>query len=74
MEATIALCVFYKTFALFSDAAREEIIILLGLGEVIMIHEIITCVVWRVDIYHLYLAHIGILEQLQHFQIVTLNI
>ena len=42
--------------------------------EVIVIHKVITRVIWWVDIDHLDLAHIGVLEQFQYFKVVTLDI
>ena len=74
METAITLCILYQSFTLFSDVTREEVVILLGLMEVILIYKIITRIVRRVDINHLHLAHIGVLEQFEHFQIITLNI
>ena len=71
METAITLCILYQSFTLFSDVTREEVVILLGLMEVILIYKIITRIVRRVDINHLHLAHIGVLEQFEHFQIIT---
>ena len=42
--------------------------------EVIMIHKVVTCIIWWVDVYHLHLAHIGVLEQFEHFEVVALDI
>ena len=39
-----------------------------------MIYKIITCIIRRVNIYHLHLAHIGVLEQFEYFEVIALNI
>ena len=74
MELTIRLCVLYYALALFVDNTGSLILFALGTMEVIMIHEVVACIVRRVDVYHLHLAHIGVLEQFEHFEVVALNI
>ena len=39
-----------------------------------MIHKIIARIIWRVDIYHLNLTHIGVLKQLQNFEVIAFDI
>lgn len=44
-----------------------------GVGVIIVVHEVIACVVWRVDVDHLDLTVVVLLEHLEHFEVVTLN-
>ncbi len=39
-----------------------------------MIHKIIARIIWRVNVNHLDLAHIRVLEQFQNFEVITLDI
>lgn len=51
------------------------LVILIGRhGKIIMIHEVIPRVIWRVDINHLHLTEIRLLKQFQHFEVVALDI
>ena len=49
-------------------------LIVIFIKEIIMIHKIIARVIWRVNVYHLDLAHVGVLKQLQDFEVVALDI
>ena len=39
-----------------------------------MINKVITCIVRRININHLYLTQIRLLEKFKHFEVITLNI
>ena len=43
-------------------------------GKIIFIYKVIARIVWRVYVNHFHFAEIGFLQQLQHFQIVALDI
>ena len=45
-----------------------------GLGEVVVIHEVVARVVRRVDVDHLHFAQVVLAQQLQHFEVVALNV
>ncbi len=74
MEFSIRFCVFNHSVTLFIEYSRLFIFFTLCTVEVIMIHKIIARVIWRVNINHLDLAHIGVLKQLQHFEVVALYV
>ena len=74
MKAAIALCVGHQLVALFVVLAAVVDILLLVLVEVVVLHEVVAGVVGRVDIDHLHLAQIVLAENLQHLQIVALDI
>ena len=74
MEFAIGFCILDHAFAFFVDNTSGFVFFTLSTMEVIMIHEIITCIVRWVDIYHLYLTHIRVLEQFQHFEVIALDI
>ena len=61
MKASVAICVLTKTVAFVIEIML--IVFFCTLCKVIMIHKVITCIVWWVNINHLDLAHIGVLEQ-----------
>ena len=74
METSITTCFCISEIALSFFIPTSFPIFNFLLCEVIMIHEVVACVVGRVDVYHLHLAHIGVLEQFEHFEVVALNI
>ncbi len=43
------------------------IVIGIAIFKMVMVHKVVTRIVRRVDIYHFHFAHIGVLEQFQHF-------
>ena len=72
MKAAITVCVLTIAVALVIEVML--IVFFYTLCKVIMIHKVIACIVWWVDINHLDLTHIGVLEQFQHFKIIALDI
>ncbi len=42
--------------------------------KVILIYKIIARIIWRVYINNIYLTHIGVLKQFQHFEVITFDI
>ena len=55
------------------DVYKRQVLIC-ALGKVIFIHKVISCVIRSINVDHLDFAEIGFLQQLQHFEIVALNI
>ena len=45
-----------------------------GIGKIVRINEVVAGVVGRIDIDHLHLPVVGSLQELQHLQIVALNV
>ena len=78
METTIALGILHHrvchTATLLVKQTALCFKLRLALCEVIVIDKVVTCVVWRVDINHLYLTQIVLTEQLQHLQVITFDI
>lgn len=74
METTIRIRVLHKAVAKFIHIARLLIIFLSTLFEVIVINEVIARVVRRIDINHLHLAQIRLLQQLQSVKVVALDV
>ena len=74
MEFAIRFRILHHALTIFVDDASSLVLFALSAMEIIMIHEIITCIVRWIDVYHLHLTHIGVLEQFQHFEVVALDI
>jgi len=72
MKTSIAICILPKTYSIFKFIML--IVFTIIFVKVIMIHKIIPCIIWRINIYHLHLTHIGVLEQLQNFEVIALDI
>lgn len=72
MEASLIFCVLTESISFFIPVSC--IIVFIRHRIIIQVHKIIARVIWRVNIYHLDLAYIGILEQFQHFEIIALDI
>ena len=74
MKASIAFGVLYHTITFFIVLAAIFHVIPCVLFEIISIDKIFARVVRRVNVNHLDLAKICFLQELQHFQIVALDI
>lgn len=74
MKTAIAFGVCHHAVAFFVILAAVFHVILGALCKVVLIDKIIAGVVRRVNVDHLDLAQIGFLQELQHFQIVALDI
>ena len=73
MEATISICVRAKLPAFSVHLPGVGQIGLQRLSVVVRVDEVVAGVVGRVDVDHLDLAQIRLLQQLQYFQIVALD-
>ena len=74
MKAAIAFGVCHHTVAFFVILAAVSHVILGALCKVVLIDKIIAGVVRRVNVDHLNLAQICFLQELQHFQVIALDI
>ena len=74
MEAAIAFGVCDKAVAFLVKLAAVGQIFIGTLGKIIFIHKVIAGIIRRVDVDHLDLAQVGLLKQLQHLQVIALNI
>ena len=74
METTIALRICHHAIAFFIVLAAVAHVILGALCKIILIDKIIACIIGRVNVDHLDLAQIGLLQELQHFQIIALDV
>ncbi len=74
MVSTIRIRIFDKAITQFIHISSKQVFLRLRTGKIIMIHKVIPRIIRRVDIYHLHLTEIRLLEQFQHFEVVALNI
>ena len=74
METAIALGVGHKPVAFFIILTAIIHIVRRTLGKIVLIDKIIAGVVRRINVDHLDLAQIGFLQELQHFQIIALDV
>ena len=74
MKAAIAFGVGHHAIAFFVILAAVSHVILGALCKIILIDKVIACIIGRVNVDHLDLAQIGFLQELQHFQIVALDV
>ena len=74
MKTTIALRICHHTVTFFIILAAVSHVVLGALCKVILIDKIIACIIGRVNVDHLDLTQIGFLQELQHFQIIALDI
>ena len=74
MVSTIGVCILNIAITQFIYIACKQIFLCLSTGKVIVIYKVIPRIVRRVDIYHLHLTEIRLLQQFQHFKVVAFNI
>ena len=74
MKAAIAFGVCHHTVAFFIILTAIIHIFRRTLGKIVLIDKIIACVIGRINVDHLDLAQIGFLQELQHFQIIALDV
>ena len=74
MKATVAFGVLHHTVTFFIKLTTVSKVFICVLGEVILIHKVVTRVVRRVNVNHLDFSKIGFLQEFQHFKVVTLDI
>ena len=74
MKATIALSVGHKPVAFFVILATIIHIVRRTLCKIVLIDKIVACIIGRINVDHLDLAQIGFLQELQHFQIIALDV
>ena len=74
MEAAVTFGVGHEAVALLVLLSAVVDIVAGGLGEVVVIHEIVARVVGRVNVDHLHLPQVVLTQQFQHFEVVALNV
>ena len=74
MKATIAFRVRNKPVAFFIILTAIIHIVRRTLGKIVLIDKIISCIVRRINVDHLDFAQIGFLQELQYFQIISLDV
>ena len=74
METTVAFGVLHHTVTFFIKLTTVCKVFIRVLGKIILIHKIVSRIIWRVNINHLDFTKIGFLQEFQHFQIIALNI
>ena len=74
MKPAIRIGILSIAITLFINITRKKIHFLLRNSEIIVIHEVTSGIVRRIDVDHLHLTHITLLEQLEHRKVVTFDI
>ena len=74
MKTAIAFGVGHHAVAFFIILTAVPHVILGALCKVILIDKVIARIVRRINVDHLDLTQIGFLQELQHFQVIALNI
>lgn len=74
MVTTIGVRILEKAITQFIHISSKQVFLRLRTSKIIMIHEVITRIIRRINIYHLHLTEIRLLEQFQHFEVVALDI
>ena len=74
MKTTIALRICHHAVPFFVILTAVAHIILGALCKIILVDKVIARIVWRINVDHLDLAQIGFLQELQHFQIIALDV
>ncbi len=74
MISTIRICILTISITQFIHISSKQVFLSLRTGKVIVIHKVIPRIIRRIDINHLHLAEIRLLQQFQHFEVVALNI
>ena len=74
MVTTIGVRILNKAITQFIHISSKQVFFSLRTGKVIVIHEVIPSIIWRINIYHLHLTEIRLLQQFQHFEVVALDI
>ena len=74
MKTAIAFGVCHHTVAFFVILTAVAHVILGALCKVVLIDKVLARIVRRVNVDHFDLAQIGFLQELQHFQIVALDV
>ena len=74
MEAAVAFGVCHHAVAFFVILTAIIHIVRRTLGKIVLIDKVITRIVRRVNVDHLDFAQIGLLQELQHFQIIALDV
>ena len=69
-----AIATAHESVALLIHVASSLVIFTLALLEVIVIHEVVARVVRRVDVNHLHLAEVRLLEEFEGFEVIALDI
>jgi hypothetical protein len=73
MESSIRICIGYQPAAILICLVGTPEIFIAVLGEIIFIDEIVSSVVWRVYIYELDLAQVGLLQELKRIEVVAFD-
>ena len=74
METGTALYVGYKVVAVVTLQSAVGNLVADCLREIVVIQQVITCVIRRINIYHLHRAKIVLAPKFLHFEIVILYV
>ena len=74
MEASVCIGILEQAVFVLVEHAHLLVFLFLRPHKIIGIDEVVARVIRRVDINHLHLAEIAFLQELEHFQIVALDV
>ncbi len=74
MEASVCIGILEQAVFVLVEHAHLLVFLFLRAHKIIGIDEVVARVIRRVDINHLHLAEIAFLQELEHFQIVALDV
>ena len=74
MKPSVAVGIFKQPVAVLVHLTALFAVFLAAHGKIVPIDEVISGIVGRVNVNHLHLAQIALLQEFQHFQVVALNI
>lgn len=74
MEAAVAFGIGNQTSTILVVLAAFGTEFILGLGEIVIVDKIMTCIVWRIDVDELDLAGVVLAQEFQRVEVVSLDV
>ena len=74
METAIAFGILHHAVSVLIELSAVCQVFLRALGKIVLIHEVVARIVGWININNFNLTKIGLLQELQHFQIIALDI
>ena len=74
MESAVGFGILNKAVALLVELTASIHVCICAFGKIVLINEVVSRVIGRIDIDHLDLAHIGFLQKLEHIEVIALDI
>ena len=74
MKTSIAIQILHKAISFFVKLTAIIKVFFRTLSKIILVYKIISCIIRRINIDHLYFSKVCLLKQFQYFQIISLDI